>query len=159
MDDISQGVDEQDALPVTSAKSASPPPTTPWPIPRLLGTGLTILSGEPKSGKSWLALDLALAVGRGRTALRACACPAGDVIYFDMENGRQRLDARVKSLLGGRKADLSRIRFAAEPPPTGRTSVERLPPPDRTQSKRAATRCEAEPVAFSIPARARRCID
>jgi hypothetical protein len=117
MEDNFRNDAEQEALPVTSAKSAPPPPPPTWVIPRLLGTGLTILFGELWSGKSWLALDLALAVGTGGPALGSIGCEAGDVLCFDMENGRQRRDARIPTLLAGRKADLSRVRFAAEPPP------------------------------------------
>jgi hypothetical protein len=117
MDDISQRPDEHDALPVTPPEPPAPLPTPTWVIPRLLGTGLTILSGDRWSGKSWLALDLALAVATGGRALQSIACEAGDVIYFDMDNGKSRLAARMDVLLEGRKADPSRIRFSSNPPP------------------------------------------
>ena len=37
-------------------------PEPVWAIPGLLPVGLTILAGRPKVGKSWLALQIALAV-------------------------------------------------------------------------------------------------
>jgi hypothetical protein len=119
MDDISQDIAEHDALPVAPTQPPAPPPPSPtnWIIPRLLGSGLTILSGDRHSGKSWLALDLALAVGTGGPALGSIGCGAGNVIYFDMENGKQRLDARIDMLREGHKADPLRILFSSDPPP------------------------------------------
>ena len=43
---------------------------TRWAVPGILPEGVCILAGKPKVGKSWLALDLALAVGAGRARPR-----------------------------------------------------------------------------------------
>ncbi len=40
-----------------------------WAIPEIVPEGLTILAGAPKIGKSWLCLDLALAIAGGGRAL------------------------------------------------------------------------------------------
>ena len=49
-------------------------PPINWVVPGVLPEGLTILAGKPKLGKSWLALDMALAVAGGGSVLgRECA--------------------------------------------------------------------------------------
>ena len=40
-------------------------PPLEWIVPELMPPGLAILAGAPKVGKSWLGLDLTLAVARG----------------------------------------------------------------------------------------------
>ena len=45
---------------------ASSAPPVRWVIPDYVGEGLTILAGRPNSGKSWLALDWAIAVAQRR---------------------------------------------------------------------------------------------
>ena len=40
-------------------------PRAGWVVPGLLPTGLSTLAGRPKMGKSWLALQVACAVGAG----------------------------------------------------------------------------------------------
>jgi hypothetical protein len=40
-----------------------------WAVPGLVPEGLTILAGAPKTGKSWMCLDLAVAVAAGSMAL------------------------------------------------------------------------------------------
>ena len=44
-------------------------PPINWVVPGVLPEGLTILAGKPKLGKSWLALDMALAVAAGGDVL------------------------------------------------------------------------------------------
>ena len=48
-------------------------------VPGYLPEGATILAGRPKLGKSWLALDLALAVAKGSKCL-GVECEQGDVL-------------------------------------------------------------------------------
>lgn len=60
--------------------------------------GVGILGGEPKLGKSWLALDAAISVASGTPCLRRFAVPrAGPVLLYAAEDAlhvvRQRLDA------------------------------------------------------------------
>ena len=63
----------------------------------LIPKGLTILAGAPKSCKSWMALDLSLAVSSGRPFLgketKACG-----VIYFAFEDGEMRVRRRALDL-------------------------------------------------------------
>ena len=55
-----------------------PPPE--WLIEGLLPEGLTVLSGAPKIGKSWLSLQLALAVTTGRPIFGWA--PASKKVFF-----------------------------------------------------------------------------
>lgn len=68
----------------------------------LLLEGLTIIGGKPKLGKSWLALGLAVAVASGGVALdnRDRQVESGRVLYLALEDGRQRLQRRLKGILG-----------------------------------------------------------
>lgn len=73
-------------------------PPLNWVIPNLLPPGLTFLAGPPKVGKSWLALDLALAVARGGAALGAFPCQPAGVIYIALEDSKRRLYDRINMI-------------------------------------------------------------
>jgi hypothetical protein len=66
----------------------------------LVVEGLTVLGGKPKLGKSWLVLNLAVAVAAGGMALgnpdRAVA-KAG-VLYLALEDGERRMKERLRML-------------------------------------------------------------
>jgi len=66
-------------------------------LPGFIGEGVTILAGKPKVGKSWLALDIALAVAMGEPVLGATASQ-GAVLYCALEDNMRRLKGRLKSL-------------------------------------------------------------
>jgi hypothetical protein len=66
-----------------------------WIVPGFVGEGLTILAGREKVGKTWAALDFAVAVASGGRALDSIACEQGLVTYIDCENGYRRLQARL----------------------------------------------------------------
>ncbi len=76
-------------------------PPLKWAIPDLVPEGLTILAGRPKFGKSWLALDFALAAAAGTNALGTIPCKAGPVLYLALEDTDRRLHARIRSVLQG----------------------------------------------------------
>jgi hypothetical protein len=61
--------------------------------------GLTILAGKPKIGKSWLMLDLAIAVAANRLTLGTMKPANGDVFYLALEDNRRRLKRRMSKLL------------------------------------------------------------
>jgi hypothetical protein len=44
-------------------------PEPRWAVPGILAEGLTFLAGAPKLGKSWLALNVSLAIASGGRAL------------------------------------------------------------------------------------------
>lgn len=77
-------------------------PAIKFIVPGYLPEGATILAGRPKLGKSWLALDLALAVAKGATCL-GVECEQGDVLYLALEDNGRRLQTRMDKLCPGRE--------------------------------------------------------
>lgn len=91
-----QGIAEKQPAKVLSADDIL---TTDWPepvwiVPGFLSAGLTILSGKPKLGKSWLVLQLCLSVGSGGQFLGVDVGQA-KVLYLALEDTPQRLKKRM----------------------------------------------------------------
>jgi Bifunctional DNA primase/polymerase, N-terminal/AAA domain len=77
---------------------AQPDEDTLWRCDRLVADGfLTTLAGVHGEGKSWLALALACATGRGGTAA-GLHCPAGRSAIFDAENGPRLMIRRFRMI-------------------------------------------------------------
>ncbi len=74
-------------------------PETKWAVKDLLPQGLSFLAGKPKTGKSWWALDVSLAIAFGGTALGTIDVEPGDVLYLAMEDTKRRLQDRVKKVM------------------------------------------------------------
>ena len=74
-------------------------PPIEYVVPGYVVEGLTLLTGKPKLGKSWLALDWALAVAYGGIASGSIECPEGDVLYAALEDNPRRLHRRMQQLL------------------------------------------------------------
>ncbi|TWI87048.1 AAA domain-containing protein [Roseibium hamelinense] len=91
--------------------------TVKWIVPDYLTEGFNVLAGRQKLGKTWLAIDWAIAVATGGMAMGKIDVEAGDVLYIDMENGPRRIQSRINTLLPFNKPDLSRLTWAAEPIP------------------------------------------
>jgi len=70
-----------------------------WVVPDYVPEGLTVFAGRPKIGKSWLMLGVALAVARGTETLGKFT-EKGEVLYCGLEDGKRRMQARVKHVLG-----------------------------------------------------------
>ena len=66
-----------------------------WTIPSFLPEGLTILSGPPKIGKSWLVMDLGIAVSSGGHALGHFKAEQGAVLLLSLEDNERRLQSRL----------------------------------------------------------------
>jgi len=75
-----------------------------WAVPDILPEGLALLAGKPKTGKSWLALDIALAVAGGTCAMGTVPCQKGSVLYLALEDTPRRLSGRIKAVLQGEPA-------------------------------------------------------
>lgn len=71
-------------------------PDIPPLIPDLLTTGLTILGGRPKLGKSFLALQMACAVGTGGKVLNREA-RLGRVLYIALEDSERSIRKRMQA--------------------------------------------------------------
>ena len=75
-------------------------PTVKEIVPGFIVQGVTVFAGKPKSCKSWMALDIGVAVARGGSTL-GVNCEAGDVFYGAFEDNERRLQQRMCRLLGG----------------------------------------------------------
>lgn len=82
-------------------------------IPGLITEGLSILAGSPKSGKSFLCLNLSLAVAHGARALGRIPCESGDVLYVAGEDNEGRIKNRVAAL---RQGAPDTLHFGFDPP-------------------------------------------
>jgi 5S rRNA maturation endonuclease (ribonuclease M5) len=74
-------------------------PPLRWIVPGLVPEGASLLVGAPKSGKSWLALSLALAVAEGSKALDVIEVEQRPVLLLALEDGDRRLQDRSRALL------------------------------------------------------------
>lgn len=97
-----------------------------WAVQGILPEGISILSGDPKIGKSWLLYQACVAVAGGKP-LWAGRDPehAGDALMLALEDNDRRLQRRLQTLLPrfttitGRKLmqpDVSRLHYATEWP-------------------------------------------
>ena len=75
-------------------------PNLRYIVPSLIAEGCTLLAGRPKLGKSWLMLDIGLAVAAGRFCLGETRCEQGDVLYLALEDNERRLQRRIEKVLG-----------------------------------------------------------
>jgi len=69
-------------------------------IPGLLPPGLAVIGGKPKIGKSFLTMQMALAVAEGTTFLGEIM-PQGDVLVFSLEDDQRRMQGRARALTEG----------------------------------------------------------
>jgi RecA-family ATPase len=74
--------------------------------------GLTLLASRPKIGKTWLALDVAIAVDQSSYCLGDIKCERGDVLFLALEDNRRRMQRRLTKLLGVNKARWPRFACA-----------------------------------------------
>jgi hypothetical protein len=69
-------------------------------LPSLIPEGVTILAGKPKIGKSWLALDVCLAVAdETRFVLGEMKPVHGDALYLALEDSQRRLKKRLSHII------------------------------------------------------------
>ncbi|HVF03118.1 MAG TPA: AAA family ATPase [Rubrobacteraceae bacterium] len=78
-------------------------PEPKWIVPGVLPEGATILAGSPKTGKSWMALGIGVAVASGGTALGGKPVEPGSVLYLALEDNPRRLQGRLSKVLAGEK--------------------------------------------------------
>jgi hypothetical protein len=99
-----------------------------WVVPGYISEGFLVLAGRQKLGKTWLAIDMALAVATGTVAIGSIRCEQGDVLYIDMENGPRRIQSRIATLFPDERnrPDLSRLEWVTEAPQLDAGFVEEL---------------------------------
>lgn len=73
-------------------------PATEWAVVGLVPIGLSVLAGNPKVGKSFFSLDLALSVATGGKTSGYWNAQPGRALYLAMEDSKNRLDNRLKKL-------------------------------------------------------------
>jgi RecA-family ATPase len=73
-------------------------PDPRWIVMDLLPEGLAIIAGKPKVGKSWLALNIALAVSLGGCVLGKIEVERREVLYLALEDTERRIRRRLDTL-------------------------------------------------------------
>lgn len=73
-------------------------PEPQFVIPGFVPEGLSILAGKPKVGKSWLGLEMCIAVAEG-TQVLGKEVEQGGALYFGLEDSAVRLKSRLHKLL------------------------------------------------------------
>ena len=68
-----------------------------WIVDGLIKPGLSVLAGAPKIGKSWMVLQMCLAVAKGESFL-GMETHACDVLYLTLEDSETRLQDRLLRL-------------------------------------------------------------
>lgn len=99
-----------------------------WTVPDYVPEGFSVLAGRQKLGKTWLAIDWAVAVATGGIAMGSINVEQGDVLYIDCENGQRRIQRRIKSLFHDdrRRPDLSRLQWVTTAPMLDKGLIEAL---------------------------------
>jgi hypothetical protein len=75
-----------------------------WAVVGIIAAGLNLLAGAPKLGKSWFALNIAVAVAAGGKALGRIDVEQGDVLYLALEDNPRRMKDRLGKVLAGATA-------------------------------------------------------
>lgn len=86
----------------------SPLASVTWLVEELIPTGLVVLAGTPKVGKSWLSLDLSVSVSTGQPFLDHATERSG-VLYLCLEDTYGRIQNRLFHIVDVANDDL---RFA-----------------------------------------------
>jgi hypothetical protein len=73
-------------------------PPIVWVVPTLITSGLTLIVGAPKLGKSWLSLAIGYAVSVGGAVLSKIRVPEYDVLYLALEDTPRRLQSRLEKI-------------------------------------------------------------
>ena len=112
----------------TTALMATVFPPIGWIVEGYVAEGLSVLAGRQKLGKTWLALDWAIAVACGGMAMGSIECDQGDVLYVDLENGHRRMQSRIRTLFPDDRQlpDLSRLDWVNDAPDLNKGFVEAL---------------------------------
>lgn len=71
-------------------------PPIRWAVDGLIPEGLTVIAGDPKSGKSLLAVDICSAIASGAECLGNMSCVEGGSIYISMEDPERRVKERIQ---------------------------------------------------------------
>lgn len=93
-------------------------PPLAWAVPGLIPEGFGLFTGAPKTGKSWAALGIALAVAAGSPALGKVATGAPrPVLLMALEDGERRLKGRCRVLLTDEEPIPANLHYLVSCPP------------------------------------------
>jgi hypothetical protein len=100
-------------------------PPVRWVVPGILPEGVTLLAGKPKMGKSWMTLDLGIAIAVGGVTLGTKRVEQGEVLCLALEDNMRRLQERIRKLLPDGTVPEG-LHMAVEWPRADEGGVERL---------------------------------
>lgn len=112
-------------------------PPIDWLVPGLIGSGLIMLAAGPKIGKSWLALQLAVAAATGSTVLGDTRMEQRPVLYIALDDKGPRRIQRRLHMMGADRLALDNLAFITEIPGAGTASeliAEYLDQPQNARS-------------------------
>jgi len=72
-------------------------PPVRWAVDDLIPEGLTVFAGDPKVGKSLVAVDICSAIASGEQAFATQTCVCGTVVYASLEDPERRVQARIRT--------------------------------------------------------------
>jgi archaellum biogenesis ATPase FlaH len=93
------------------------PPLEFAAAPYILAGQLTLISANPKMGKSFLALQIALAIATGTSAFEGYpVCKQGAVLYLALEDNQRRMKSRLNKLMRFRRLERGKLmsKYTAE---------------------------------------------
>jgi hypothetical protein len=70
-----------------------------WAVDELLPEGTILIAGKPKSGKSWMVLNVLVSAQLREPFLRHSVNAAERVLYLDLEGTPRRLQSRMRALM------------------------------------------------------------
>lgn len=77
--------------------------SAPWLVAELMTRGgVTTIGAEPKASKTWLALEISIAIATGTKACGEFLAERGRVAYFFAEDDGRQVRNRIRALLAGR---------------------------------------------------------
>lgn len=99
-----------------------------WIVEGYVSEGFSVLAGRQKLGKTWLAIDFAIAVATGGVAMGDIPCEQGSVLYIDMENGNRRIQNRIAMLFPSEQTrpNLSWLDWVTEAPALDKGFIDAL---------------------------------
>lgn len=99
--DAGRFLSEQQNEPAYTLGALQSHPVDPvrWAIAGWFPEGVTLLAGDPKINKSWLALQACLSVGYGVPFLGAFETQGGEALYLALEDTEYRIASRVRLML------------------------------------------------------------
>jgi RecA-family ATPase len=95
-----------------------------WIVPGILPSGVTLLAGAPKCGKSWLMMNWCAAVASGGKVFGDLDVEPGHVLYLALEDNERRLKDRLRKVCRGHIPDF--LHFGVSAPRLDNGLIPRL---------------------------------